>query len=76
MTLNPVECALVAGSIGNQTLLSPVANFDSTVLAYEVILLLREPRCNFRLDASDWTLHMLPLRACVGPSCLQTALFD
>ena len=75
MTLYAVECTLVAGTIGNQTLLGPMADLDSTMLPYEVILLLREPRCNFRLDTSDWTLHMLLLSACVGPSCLQTALF-
>jgi len=39
-TLNPVERALVAVTIVLQFLLGPMANFDATMLADEVISLL------------------------------------
>ena len=60
VTFDPVECALVARTIGNQTLLGPMAYFHATMLAYQLVFLLGELCRDSRLYLSHVSLHDEP----------------
>ena len=60
MALYAVECTLVAGPVGDQGLLGPVANLDPAVLTDKVVPLLREPAGNARLDLRHRALDHFP----------------